>query len=436
MKTYYAYLDTNTFLHFRQYDEIDWCKILKSKRVMLVICSAVLRELDKKKFSSASAKGRDRARKIVSKLGKIAGQREQVSIRDKVELRFVASEPDIDWRSEGLSPDISDDRIIATILCEHPDIKDNIILVTEDIGLRLKANSKGIRYFTLPNSLRLKPIPSPKEKELEELRYRLAKLESKMPDLKLNFASEKGLCDFMKINIKKIKPLDANEIEKSLKKIRKDLAYSPPDTHRIPSVDLVLSGHAWPSKEEIERYEREANEYILQYRKYLKDEWNHNELTSRTIEIRLVLTNEGTAPADDIDIFLLFEDGFDILDEENLPDWPEQPKPPTPPQTLRDKLMGLNRLYNLDLIRPPEMPSNLIKKFDSLTGPIIRKKDSYEVSYSVPGLKHNLQIELDPFFLILHETNRSSISFDYAILAANIPEKTEGSLKIIVNSKD
>jgi len=429
----YAYLDTNTFLHFRQFDEIDWCNILKSKRVILIICSAVLRELDKKKYSATTAKIRNRARKIVSKLGKILEKGEQVSIRDKVELRFVSKEPHLGWNIEGLSPEISDDRIIATILCENPDIKNSIILVTGDIGLSLKAKSKGICYINLPDNLRLKHSLTSEEKELEELRYRLAKLESKIPKLSLKLASEDSLNNFIKCDIKKVKPLNIREIEKSIKKIQKKLEYSPPNTKKIPTIATALQGHVLPSTEEVERYKKNVGEYILQYRKYVEDEWNYNELRSRIIDIHLILINEGTAPAEDIDIFLQFHNGFDLLDKENLPNRPQPPKPPLPPQTFRDKLMDLGRFYERDLIKPPEMSIGLIKKFDSPSGPRIKKKNSYEVSYSVPSLKHNLQIELDPFFLILNEANSISISFDYSILAANIPEKTEGSLKIIVN---
>jgi hypothetical protein len=66
----FAFLDTNTFLHYRAIEEIDWLSILATGHVTLVIAPIVIRELNKHKDYSKSAKARERASAALIKLSK------------------------------------------------------------------------------------------------------------------------------------------------------------------------------------------------------------------------------------------------------------------------------------------------------------------------------------------------------------------------------
>jgi predicted ribonuclease YlaK len=138
VKNCYCFVDTNTFLHYRFFMEIDWCREIGADHVILVVCSTVLSELDDKKLTGADSKIRDRAKKVISKLAEIADVNRRIQIRPirpNVELQFLPKEPNIDWESEGLDPRVRDDRIIAKILCERAS-KNNIVLVAADFGLK------------------------------------------------------------------------------------------------------------------------------------------------------------------------------------------------------------------------------------------------------------------------------------------------------------
>lgn len=66
----YLFLDTNIFLHYRRFDEIDWCKELKSKDdYRFVIAPIVIQELDSQK--STGKKISQRAKEALSKIEKM-----------------------------------------------------------------------------------------------------------------------------------------------------------------------------------------------------------------------------------------------------------------------------------------------------------------------------------------------------------------------------
>lgn len=436
MEVFRAYLDTNTFLHFRQFDQIDWCKLLKAKKVVLIVSPVVIKELDMKKYLAPEAKIRNRARTAIKKLEEIGLGTKKASIRHNVELVFISREPKIDWDSEGLISDISDDRIIATILNENPEIKNNILLITADLGLKLKANQKGINCFTLPDGLRL-PISTQEDK----LRSRLAKLESRIPNLSLKPMGEEEFSKPLKFTLKRIPALKKSEIEKGLEQIRKNLEYPEPKKEKAKSITLALEGFSFPSKDEIERYKRDVGKYTSQYRQYLVDEWKYKEFYSRTIKILLSLINDGSCPAEGIDIYLWFPPDLELSDTENMRSCPEPPELPEPPQTIHEKFTSspyyTRRLSDI-LLKPTPINYDLFKKIDSPSGPIIKKEENdYEVLYSVPKLKHNFTFNLDPVFITFSDINKVfSFSIKYEILADNMPEFSKGSIDIIVDVKD
>jgi len=102
---------------------------------------------------------------------------------------FIPSEPSVDWEKEGLSSQIPDDRIIASIL-EQNKYFHNIILITSDLGLKLKASNKGIKCMSLPFEYRIKIKKDKKQEEIEKLRNRITFLENKLPITKLKILTD------------------------------------------------------------------------------------------------------------------------------------------------------------------------------------------------------------------------------------------------------
>lgn len=70
--TVFAFLDTNIFLQFRDFDQIDWPRELGHQCVCLVIAPIILTELESFKYDRDSQRRRERSRKISQRLEQIA----------------------------------------------------------------------------------------------------------------------------------------------------------------------------------------------------------------------------------------------------------------------------------------------------------------------------------------------------------------------------
>ena len=74
MNTYdsYCFVDSNSFLHYRMFTDINWNEVTNSSSVLLIVCPAVLRELDQQKFSAYDINIRNRSQQVVSKMLEMA----------------------------------------------------------------------------------------------------------------------------------------------------------------------------------------------------------------------------------------------------------------------------------------------------------------------------------------------------------------------------
>ncbi len=62
----YAFLDTNFFIHYTSFREVEWLKELAAKKVCLVVAPTVHRELDKLKDDKTNGSRRDRSRSTLA----------------------------------------------------------------------------------------------------------------------------------------------------------------------------------------------------------------------------------------------------------------------------------------------------------------------------------------------------------------------------------
>src|ERR1035437_3822085 len=113
MAQFSAFLDTNTFLHFRRLDQLDWPELLQTTDVRLIIAPVVIRELNRHKDFPTSIKTRERAATALRILDKWSDDSSPVFIRKLVELQFRVQDPLIDSATFNLSRDVSDDHLIA-----------------------------------------------------------------------------------------------------------------------------------------------------------------------------------------------------------------------------------------------------------------------------------------------------------------------------------
>jgi hypothetical protein len=411
------------------FTEVDWRNELKADNVVLVVCPVVTRELDKRKLDPAYGI-REQARKVIAKLSELGKANMQCQVKPGIDLLLFVREPDIEWRLEGLSPDIPDDRIIATILSERA-VQVRIVLVTADLGLKLKAEAKGIPYHTLPDNLLLSLTRSPNEVENIKLKERLSWLENRLPKLSIRLLSDEGRQSYARFSFKRLPLMSSTEIEREIIEVKKKYPLLSPRT----SPKVLLISFLGVSDLEVERYNKEVEEYINQMPAYLEKKWSYRELWSRTIELHFVLVNEGNSPAEDIDIFFYFPDGFRLHSKDDFPPGPKPPEKPSPPKSMLERFQDMTRIQVSDYLK--SMPSPFFgrnMREGMPRGPFIKKTESYEVKYIVPKLKHGLEIALEPVYITFPSIDEAhSFHVNYSIIAANVPEKINDDVHIIID---
>lgn len=296
----YLFLDTMIFLHFRSIEEIQWTQLLNCNQVQILLPRITIREMDKHKNSHPIAKIKERARRILKMLENklISGD---TSLRDNVTLAFLDMHPHLDYASFGLNPDWADDILLASILYykqENPEL--SIVLVTDDTGARIKARSLRIETFELPNELRLPTEPDSTVEENRKLREKLAKLAEAMPALELQFSKGENFRRFT------YSTAPAESAEERAGRIATELNKER-EKHLWKSLNLSF---LTPRKSEIERYKSELKAYIEKYERYLNNLSDWQVCKTKLFPFEVEVTNDGTAPANDIHILMHTPEGF------------------------------------------------------------------------------------------------------------------------------
>lgn len=184
------FLDANVFLHFAPMEDVDWPRLAKVEPVRLMVCQAIIRDLNRVKDFGQSKKIRHRAGSALTKLGTLLDRPAPVYIRQNVELSFRSHDPLIDFAVHKLSKDQSDDWLLATILEFRNEFLENrVALVTNDVGLKLKASAHEVQCIELPEQYKLPEEPDPDKKKIQELEQELSVSKRRAPNLKLAFSN-------------------------------------------------------------------------------------------------------------------------------------------------------------------------------------------------------------------------------------------------------
>ncbi|MBN1562618.1 MAG: hypothetical protein JXA10_02185 [Anaerolineae bacterium] len=404
----YCFVDTNIFMQFEMFDQVDWPSILEADEVCLVIPKTVIQELDKFKDDPRSERRRRRARKVLPKIRALANPNQDVLFRDGSYLRVLMTNPLRDWLLEnGYDPDDSDDRVVGAAQFfqeENPEL--SVVILAHDTGVQLKAMMVDIEDRIPPESIKLPDEPDPVQKENQELRRKAMRLENAQPDLKIGFSQN-------------------NEI---VNPITFAIAF---DQERLSPEDIRLLV-------EEERMKREgggvasamtfsyvSSNYLKKYRQFLIDSQEFSTKKSRTTSLIVGLENIGAAPASDIDIELCFPDG--IQPNDIPPDLWLEPEPPV-------FVSGLfpDEIFNFysDGVYIPSL-SGVVQPSPQY-GPVIDEADSQKVQLGLTKLKHNDRAIWDSLYITFDVPSQLPPVFpiSYRIIADNIPDPIEGNLVI------
>jgi rRNA-processing protein FCF1 len=425
------FLDTNILIHYKFLDEIDWVNELEDTKINLIICSTVLSELEKKKLYDADLNVRNRCKTIISKLSQIL-DRENREIRKNTNIIFITYEPKLDWDNYQLVKEISDDRILATIL----NYNKNAILVTHDLGLKLKANGLRVATKSLNGSLFVELKKDKKDERINQLEAELLRLKNINPKLLLQFKCDNQYTNKCCLTKRKEVLYDHQQTQEIIKEQRNLYEYKKPRPNASSLMQNSFGDYLSTIQDnEINRYENEVYTYLQKLEVFYKKQWEFDETIKNIFCINLILINEGTAPGISIDVFLHFPDGLKILSGTDFPNKPQKPEVPDGPFTVseiayRERMSILKSINVL-----PNFSNSVLDYIKPENNQIIKKINGHDVHYKIEELKHTLSLPLGSlFFLFNNREVIKSFSFSYKIITNNYHEPFEDKLHIIFSS--
>ena len=179
----YLVLDTNVYLHYKDFEQVDW-KTLLGDDVTICVPLVVLSEIDKHKDQSRG-KIQKRAKKLSSRFSELflQGEAAQIAVEE------MDNPPSTAFDDTRFHKDINDDWIILSALHASHDSSSTVI-VSGDNGILLKAKHFGLGFYKMPDDLLLSEELSEEEKEIKKLKEQLAKHEARLPKPKVQFKNQ------------------------------------------------------------------------------------------------------------------------------------------------------------------------------------------------------------------------------------------------------
>lgn len=391
----HLFLDTNIFIHFQSYEQIPWGEIVGDE-YKLIIAPIVLDELDKHKTNP----NKKIARRVKNVLPKIEqGQ----TNADSITNACLPIPKDETFSKFNLSRNQQDHALLSSILeFGEQNGLENIIFISHDTGPRIRARQLGITVFELDEKYLLVEEDSQEEKELGHIKERY-------PAFIIEDTTENDIYTNMPVGLENLMSTQ----------------------RRINS----LFGINQPTAEQKEEYNQKLQKFYTKHAKIIKKKYTWDKILSNAVLLNLNISNNGTAPANDIDVFLTFPYSVKIFLYNNFPKF-EKPKPPYKPKFSGDidrDEFGINSVFNPPTIEyihfmDKSVTKNTVKccniEHIGNDGTVIHYKYS-------DSLKHNLHFSLEPIWVGC----KSNFKIQYKLLISNYPKPIEGELNINVTIK-
>ena len=351
--------DTNLFIQCKPLEELDWSEWKNFAEVHLRVCRTVTREIDDQK-----PRGNSRVHK------------------------FRQDNPHVDTR-----------------------------LLTQDRGPMMTARHLELPYVQIREDWLLQPENDDSEKEIIQLRNRVAQLEKAEPRFKIEIVGEDGkTLERLEVEHLIYEPLPDSEIDTLVESLTNQLPMRTNFTPGEPAEDEKgITAREWldrkdaigpPKDEDIAKYrDQDYPNWTRQCRMILSD--LHKELQREVGQptFEIAVTNEGTRPGNDALVVVNATGNFKICpppykgesdeDSEGELALPRPPRPPVGPQAQSSShrilgVSGILKSLSPFNIGPIHLPPPI--------GPYERRRDPNEFFYkpdipSEPGESFSLECE-------------------------------------------
>lgn len=306
----YLFLDTNVYLHYKDFEQIDWkTSVCNGDDFTIVVPPIVIREIEKQKDSSRG-KIQTRAKNVSSKLG---GYFLENKVSDKIKMITCEDPSDTDFDGLKFNRGTNDDVLILSAIKSGYN-KNDIIVISRDIPLLIKAKSNQLEYYKMADGFLIKEELSEEEKELIATKKELEKYKNRQPKPSVTFSGGQVL-----LKLTKPKNRDfATELAEFMDNLKSENPYYQKKEQSDKSYNQTfIFIHNNPSDEQIEKFNKELDEYYSEYEVYQRFKMKNNILSERFKEIKFEIHNDGTAQTGDMKIFIDFPDNAKLYNKKS-----------------------------------------------------------------------------------------------------------------------
>jgi hypothetical protein len=438
----YCFVDTNTLLEFQRFDSINWPKLVDANEVCLVVAPAVIREIDQHKYDSSNARRRDRARAVLPVLGSYLEQMVRsgnaVPVRENVTIIALTEKPRIDWVEKALERQDNDDRIIASILTfQEARTPEHLVLVSNDLGIRLKARQRGIDTINpsdYPELIPALPNTSPAEAELRQLKTEIEQLRNRMPKLDFGFWENNTIVHKVECLVDDAIPIP-NEYEQV--KDNDDLARLMQQKAELLDREIAYAITMGISTKEIDDYRSGYEEYMEDFKKSFWSRWSR--LGGSACSLIFALENIGTIMIEGIEIELAFPARSFVLRASDMDDKyfdiEDQAEPEVPWKKVRPVLPSfLNTgwgVYANDLYTP-HIPVPIISTGPRQEGWFYNEESRDTIKYISAKLKSGQSEVTESLKVYLPPDTQGGTAVRYTIYTNALPSPITKELHILI----
>lgn len=324
-----AFLDTMVFLHYPAFSELPWCTILGATSVELVVAETILYELDHHKDRHPHGTVRKRAGRVLGEFERLTSTDGAGDVAPGITIRVLMFEDEPTVTSTRLSRDVPDDRLLLAAL-RHRELHSgaNLVIVSNDVPMRLKARSLGLACIGMPDDLRHPDPQDEYQRQLASREEEIRRLRIQKPQLELAISNGTNVTELAVPPLPETREDYSKRRWKKLTDGLKEIAISAPGSLHLALVPgYVAAQDAAP-------YNAALLIHFAALRAYLGDAYELEMVKARAMPLALIVRNIGNGPATKVCVTLNAPDGVRFYDPRAFPRPAAPPEPPARPLGL------------------------------------------------------------------------------------------------------
>lgn len=426
----YLLLDTNIYLHYIDFEQIDWGTIIGDKEYEIVVPYTVIKEIGKYKDGPKS-KIKVRAKAVASKFGCYFLNDDYNKQINLVQIDDPSDEILIRYH---LNRSVCDDLIIGSILeFEH---KDDVIVISHDNTLLIKAKNLGLKFLPkMPNKYLISEEKSEEEKEHERCRKELEQLKNRQPKPQILFANGE--------TVLRIKAPSVSNVDRKLEEIMIKIKSKNPKVNIHTTIhedispsdifnDMLNSLNRFQysiySDDQLRKHNIELDKFYAYCERFYRFKLESELLEGQLKELSFIISNSGNAETGEMNIFLAFPKHIQLYNERSVKYMNGiEPKAPLVGMDFSEYGNGLAFSY-IDPRGGLSIPQ--LKSWD-----LMKYLSKHSINVDASNLVHNVQRSLRiKNALYVDAMQCGNFTIDWRICAAGCVKSVSGTLSVIVES--